>query len=41
MIVAARRGNADRPIELLAAGCIVPDATVHQLRPVSDDSQSR
>jgi hypothetical protein len=41
MIMAARRGNADRPIELLAAGGIVPDRTVVRLRLVSDDPQSR
>jgi hypothetical protein len=41
MIMAARRGNTDRPVELLAAGCIGPDATIHQLHPVSDDQQSR
>jgi hypothetical protein len=41
MIMASRRGNADRPIELLAAGDIVPDRTVLRLRLVSDDPQSR
>jgi uncharacterized protein DUF5994 len=41
MIMAARRGNADRPIELLAAGGIVPDRSVVRLRLVSDDPQSR
>lgn len=41
MIMAARRGNADRPVELLAAGGIVPDRTVVRLRLVSDEPQSR
>jgi len=40
MIMAARRGNADRPVELLAAGGIVPDAAVLRLRLVSDEPQS-
>jgi hypothetical protein len=41
MIMAARRGNTDRPVELLAVGGIVPDAAVPRLRLVSDDPQSR
>jgi hypothetical protein len=41
MIMAARRGNADRPVELLAFGGIVPDAKVRRLRLVSDTPQSR
>ena len=41
MIMAARRGNADRPVELLAAGGIVPDGKVLRLRLVSEDPQAR
>lgn len=41
MIRAARRGNADRPVEILAAGGIVPDATVRRMRLVSDRPQAR
>jgi Family of unknown function (DUF5994) len=41
MMVASGRGNTDRPVEILAAGGIVPDTTVRRLRLVSDDPQSR
>ncbi|HEY0804144.1 MAG TPA: DUF5994 family protein [Pseudonocardiaceae bacterium] len=40
MMTASRRGNADRPVEILAAGGIVPDTTILRLRLVSDDPQS-
>jgi hypothetical protein len=36
MMRAARRGNTDRPVEILAAGGIVPDTTVRRVRLVSD-----
>ena len=41
MIMAARRGNTDRPVELLALGGIVPDARVPRLRLVSNDPRPR
>ena len=40
MIVASRRDNTDRPIEILAAGGIVPDTTIVRLRVASGDPQS-
>jgi hypothetical protein len=36
MMRAALRGNTDRPVEILAAGGIVPDTTVRRVRLVSD-----
>lgn len=38
---AARRGNTDRPVEILAACGIVPDTTVRRVRLVSDRPRAR
>lgn len=40
LIVASRRGNGDRPIEILAAGGLVPDSTIVRLRLASDEPPS-
>lgn len=40
LIVASRRGNEDRPVEILAAGGLVPDATVVRLRLAYDEPLS-
>jgi Family of unknown function (DUF5994) len=40
MMTAAGRGNAGRPVEILAAGGIVPDTTVRRLRLVPDGPQA-
>lgn len=40
MLRAAGRGNTDRPVEILAAGGIVPDTTVRRMRLVSDHPRS-
>jgi len=37
LIVASRRGNTDRPVEILAAGGLVPDSTIVRLRLASDE----
>ena len=41
MMTASRRGNTDRPVEILAAGGIVPDTMVHRVRLVPDNPLSR
>lgn len=41
LMTASGRGNTDRPVEILAAGGIVPDTTVRRVRLVPDDLRSR
>ena len=40
LILASRRGNTDRPVEILADGGLVPDSTVVRLRLASDEPPS-
>jgi hypothetical protein len=41
MMTASARGNADRPIEILATGGVLPDTTGPRLRLVEDEATSR
>lgn len=40
LILASRRDNTERPVEILAAGGLVPDSTVVRLRLASDEPPS-